>query len=201
MRFRLVFLAAALFPLLTLPSGAAETLPVPSDSRARQLIEELHLQPLAGESGWFGGAETSALQVAQEGHTLRARSSIYYLLTRETPVNYLHGLASDDEHVLVEGGPVDYYLFLPDGTATRQTLGRDVEVGQRPRVVAPGGCQKALQLREGAGYALMVTVLAPEWTADRAQIGAGKEFIHRYANAAPWATPDFLRFLIGPNFR
>jgi hypothetical protein len=43
-------------------------------------------------------------------------------------------------------------------------------------------------------------VLTPQWTPDRVRIGAGTEFVERFAGAAPWATPEFLRTLIGPNW-
>ena len=137
------------------------------------------------------------------------------MLTRELPVNYLHWLEPDDTHVLLDGGPVDYFVFHPDGRAEKFTLGRDVAAGERLVVPVPGGCWKALRLHPGAGFALMANVLSPgfppmsesekAWTEvitpDRVRIGAGAAWIARYRGAAPWATEGFLRELIGPNFR
>ncbi len=122
------------------------------------------------------------------------------MLTRELPINFLHYLASDDTHILIEGGPVDYDIFCPGRPARRETLGMDLAHGERPVVAIPGGCWKALELRPGAAYALMANALSPEFTPDRVRIGAGADWIGRFAGTAPWATPAHLRKLIGPNW-
>lgn len=190
---------ALLLLLAALPLRADP--PAPADPRARELIATLKLEYLPGESGYFGFLGRSAQTVAAAGRPLAAQSRIYYLLTAEAPVNHLHWLASDDTHVLVEGGPVDYFIFHPDGAVEKVTLGRDAAAGQQLVVAIPGNCRKALRLHPGAGYVLLVNVLTPEWTPDRVTIGAGADFLHQYAGRAPWATEDFLRGLIGPNFR
>jgi predicted cupin superfamily sugar epimerase len=180
--------------LLFLESAAQE------DTRAQELIQTLKLDVLPKESGYLGAIGVSSQTVAIDGRRLAVQSQNYYLLTRELPVNYLHWLASDDTHILVEGGPVDYFLFHPDGRAEKLTLGMDLAAGQRPLVAVPGGCWKALRLRGDAAYALMVNTLSPEFTPDRVTIGAGAGWIERYAGGAAWATPETLREFIGPNW-
>lgn len=129
------------------------------------------------------------------------QGQVYYMLTRELPVNYLHWLEPDDTHILLDRGPVDYFIFHPDGRAERVTLGRDAAAGEKLVVPVPGGCWKALRLRPGAGYALMANVLSPDWSPQGVRIGAGADWIAKYRGAAPWATEEFLRGLIGPNFQ
>lgn len=172
--------------------------PPPAAVRARELITTLKLEYLPGESGYFGLLGRSALSVEQGGRKLAAQSRIYYLLTAEAPINYLHWLASDDTHVLLEGGPVDYFIFHPDGSVAKITLGRDLAAGQQLVAAIPGGCWKALRLHPGAGYVLLANVLSPEWTSDRVKIGAGPDFLARFTGAASWATADFLRGLNVP---
>jgi uncharacterized protein len=186
-------LAAALSGLQPAPS-------VPSHARAHELIRVLKLEVLPRESGYPGIIGRSAQTVILGGRTLAVQSQNYYMLTRDRPVNYLHWLAPDDTHILIEGGPVDYFIFHPDGRADKVTLGLDPAAGQHPVVAVPGGCWKALRLRDGAGYALMANTLSPEFTPDRVKIGAGADWVKRYAGSAPWATPDALRELIGPNW-
>jgi uncharacterized protein len=171
-----------------------------TDARARELIEKLHLTVLPKESGYLGIIGVSARKVTVGGRALAVQSQNYYMLTRERPINYLHWLAPDDTHILIEGGPVDYFVFHPDGHAEKVTLGMDLAAGQRPVVAVPGGCWKALRLRDGASYALMANTLSPEFTPDRVKIGAGPEWVKRFTNSAPWATPNALRELIGPNW-
>lgn len=186
---------------LLLVGRIAGAQPSRDHARARELIAQLRLEPLAGESGYFAflGASAQTVTTTDGGATLPAQSRIYYLLTRDKSLNYLHWLASDDTHILLEGGPVDYYIFHPDGRAEMITLGRDLALGQQLVVAIPGGCWKALRLHDGAGYALMVNVLSPAWAPDRVKIGAGEGFLRRYTGSAPWATKTFLRELIGPN--
>jgi uncharacterized protein len=170
-----------------------------SDARARELIQSLHLTVLPKESGYLGIIGVSAQKVTVDGRALAVQSQNYYMLTRERPINYLHWLVPDDTHILIEGGPVDYFIFHPDGHAEKITLGMDLAAGQRPVVAVPGGCWKALRLHDGASYALMANTLSPEFTPDRVKIGAGPDWLKRFTNSAPWATPQALREMIGPN--
>ena len=118
-------------------------------ARARELIHTLHLKVLPKESGYLGLIGQSAQRANIDGHPLAIQSQVYYMLTRDRPINYLHWLAPDDTHILIEGGPVDYFIFHPDGHVEMVTLGRDVAAGERPLVAVPGGCWKALQSAQG----------------------------------------------------
>ena len=204
LHMRKQFFVSAGFAALTLAMLAATA---NSDDRAseparvRELIDTLHLSPLPKESGYLGLIGDSAQKVQVDGRALKVQSQVYYMLTRDRPVNYLHWLASDDTHILIEGGPVDYFIFHPDGRVEKQVLGRDVAAGERPVVAVPGGCWKALRLHNGVSYALMANALSPEFTPDRVKIGAGEDWLSRYTGAAPWATSDNLRGLIGPNWK
>jgi len=175
--------------------------PIGSAARARELIQSLHLTVLPKESGYLGIVGVSAQRAQVDGRALAVQSQNYYMLTEELPINYLHWLAPDDTHILIEGGPVDYYIFHPDGRAEMVTLGMDVAHGERPIVAVPGGCWKALRLHKGAKYALMANALSPEFTPDRVKIGEGAEWVKRFAGSAPWATPEALKELIGPNWK
>ena len=174
--------------------------PAGSVARADELIRILGLKPLPRESGYLGLIGESAQKATINGRSLALQSQVYYMLTRDRPINYLHWLAPDDTHILIEGGPVDYFIFHPDGRAEKIVLGRDVAAGQRPVIAVPGGCWKALRLHQGASYALMANALSPEFTPDRVQIGAGPAWILRFSGKAQWATPQTLRELIGPNW-
>jgi len=181
------------------PQAAAPGKPVGSSTRAAELIQTLHLKVLPKESGYLGIVGVSQQHVTVDGRSLAVQSQNYYMLTEELPINYLHRLVPDDTHILIEGGPVDYFIFHPDGHVEIVTLGTDITHGERPIIAVPGGCWKALKLHKGAKYALMANTLSPEFTPDRVKIGEGSAWIKRFSDAAPWATPEFLRELIGPN--
>ena len=187
--------------MCVLAMGAVQAAtPAATDARAKEIIRTLKLKVLPKESGYLGIIGVSAQKINIGGRMLAVQSQNYYMLTRERPINYLHWLASDDTHILVEGGPVDYFIFYPDGHAEKVTLGFNYAAGERPVVAVPGGCWKALRLHEGANYALMVNTLSPEFTPDRVKIGENAEWVKRFAGAAPWATPERLREFIGPNW-
>jgi uncharacterized protein len=197
MKHPLVVVTLATASVIGLRAAAPQT---GSDARVRELIQTLRLTVLPKESGYLGIIGRSAQMVNVHGRALAVQSQNYYMLTRDLPINYLHWLVPDDTHILIEGGPVDYFIFHPDGRAEKVTLGFDVAAGQRPVVAVPGGCWKALRLHEGASYALMANTLSPEFTPDRAKIGAGTDWMKRFTNAAPWATEKALREMIGPNW-
>jgi predicted cupin superfamily sugar epimerase len=190
---------ALLAPVNTAAHGTSE--PEGTGARASELIRTLHLSVLPKESGYLGLIGESAQKASVEGRSLAVQSQVYYMLTRDRPVNYLHWLAPDDTHILIEGGPVDYFIFHPDGRAEKFVLGRNVAAGERPVVAVPGGCWKALRLHDGASYALMANALSPEFTPDRVRIGEGAEWVKRFTHAASWASPETLRALIGPNWQ
>jgi uncharacterized protein len=169
--------------------------------REQELIQWLKLEPLPEESGYLGIIGKSAQTQFVDDRRLAVQSQNYYMLTNEWPINYLHWLASDDTHILIEGGPVDYYIFHPEGRAEKLTLGMDLANGERPVIPVPGGCWKALRLHDGARYALMANALSPEFTPDRVRIGEGAAWMKRYTGQAPWATETTLRQLIGPNWK
>ena len=187
-------------PIALVICAAGAQSPTRGDPRASELIRWLHLKVLPKESGYLGLIGQSSQIIAVGNRSLAVQSQVYYMLTHDRPVNYLHWLASDDTHILIEGGPVDYFIFHPDGTVEKITLGRDVSRGERPVVAVPGGCWKALRLHSGVRYALMANALSPEFTPDRVRIGEGPAWIRRYAGAAWWATEENLQALIGPNW-
>src|SRR5277367_1480921 len=91
----------------------------PSDAHARELIRALKLEVLPRESGYLGIIGRSAQTISINGRALAVQSQNYYMLTRDRPMNYLHWLEPDDTHILIEGGPVDYFIFHPDGRAEK----------------------------------------------------------------------------------
>ena|ERR1019366_2499903 len=100
MRRALIFIlfAGILAPI----QGNAQT---NNDARVRELMQALHLNALPKESGYLGIIGQSTQTVEVDGRPLAVQSQVYYMLTRDRPVNYLHWLAPDDTHILIEGGP------------------------------------------------------------------------------------------------
>ncbi|MDA0348766.1 MAG: cupin domain-containing protein [Verrucomicrobia bacterium] len=173
---------------------------IPNKNRLESLKTRLGLRPLGGEGGLFTEAYVSNLMVEATDGPSPASNCIYYALTKDQPQNHLHHLVSDDYHILIEGGPADYYIFHPEGKAESITLGCDLEAGQKMVVATPANCWKAIRLNLHAKYVLIGSVVTPAWNPNRITIGSGQSFIDTYVGKADWATTEFLRSLIGPNW-
>lgn len=180
--------------LLTNSSLAAES------TRSQELVKQLNLKFLNVEAGLFDVVRVSDLQVNAGDEQSPASNAIYLMLNQDQPINYVQWLYSDDYQVLIEGGPADYYLFYQDGTTEKITMGRDVAAGQRMIVPAPGGTAKAIILHDSAEYILMGSVLSPAWSPHRVRIGGDQVFVDKYRGSSNWASDDFIKRLIGPNF-
>ena len=57
-------------------------------------------------------------------------SSIYYLLTRETPIGHFHLNRSDIVHYYHLGDAIKYSLIFPDGALETVVMGSDIIAGQ-----------------------------------------------------------------------
>lgn len=169
--------------------------PDPSD-RAAFWRRALQLEPLPVESGWWAPRSRSDLPVTEGEDTLAAHNSIYYLLDAERPVNYWHRLASDDIHVLIEGGPVEYLLATDAGTIERHVLGTDVDAGEQPVVVCPAGTTKALRLLDPLSYALIGSVVTSGWAPVRVSFIAP---VIRDEHRPAWLGSGTVRALTSPD--
>ena len=162
---------------------------------AQAIIDTYGMTYLERESGYLVLREGSEFTADVDGAVQSIHNSIYYLLTAKKPINYLHWLASEDIHILVDGGPLDYYLFLEDGTVKHVRLGLDRSKGEVPAVTVPARSYKAIKLVTGSKYGLMVNVLTPAWSKERVKIGVEPDFFSTYTNKASWATSEFLHSL------
>jgi len=187
--------------VLTLLLATASLLPAQKtgSDRAEQIIAQLDMHPLPKESGYWGVIGATAPIRDVHGRILATQSATYSLLTHDRSTRFLNKMVPIETDVLVEGGPVDVYIFCGNDVS-QVTLGRNYADLEAGLAIVPAGCWKAEVLRDGAAYALMVNLLSPEFTTDRVTTGAGPEWVNRYTGKAPWATPEFLRRLIGPNF-
>jgi uncharacterized protein len=137
--------------------------------RADEWIERLGLSVLEGESGWWAPAFRSDVAVrTSDDVESPASNAIYYLLDPRRPINAWHWLASDDTHVVVDGGPVEYIVVSEDGSVTRSVILRET----RPMISVPAGSYKALRLVDPAGFALVCSIVTPAWTPERVRVEA-----------------------------
>ena len=108
------------------------------------LIEKLNLTKHI-EGGYFSETHRSADPISTPDRVDASRSvftSIFYLLTDDRPMNHLHRNKSDIMHYFQAGSAFSYILVTPDGELRRVKLGMDLEAGELPQLLVPGGYWK-----------------------------------------------------------
>jgi predicted cupin superfamily sugar epimerase len=87
---------------------------------------------------------------------------IYYMLTSDSPIGYLHRSQADTVHFFHLGHSLDILTVGPGRVPARSTMGTDFSKGHVPQVAVPGGVWKAFELIEGP-FALISEAVAPAW--------------------------------------
>ena len=126
----------------------------------QEIIKSLSLEPHPSEGGYFKRTYCSAITVACPAGTRNTLSSIYYMLSDDSPIGYLHKNQSDIIHYFHSGSAINYTIIHPDGRLENQTLGNDLSRGQTPQLTVKGGCWKAGELCEGQ-YGLLSEAVSP----------------------------------------
>ncbi len=120
------------------------------------VIHQLQLEAHV-EGGFYRRTYCSPLTTANTP-TRACMSSIYYLLTDDSPTGHLHCNRSDIVHYYqggaLQGGPsqagvLRYTLIHPDGRVEKVLLGPDLTEGHQWQLIVPGGVWKASELVSG----------------------------------------------------
>ncbi|AUI85496.1 cupin [Vibrio azureus] len=131
-----------------------------------KLIKQLNLFPHE-EGGYFRQTYKSQDTVQTErennGGVRRFATSIYYMLTENSPIGFFHKNLSPILHFYHSGGPLTYRFIHPDGSIEEHILGPDLESGHKLQLVAPGGVWKSSELKQGYNYGLVSEVVLPGW--------------------------------------
>ncbi len=121
----------------------------------RLLIKQLNLVQHI-EGGYF-------IRTYQSQHQVNSRacmSSIYYMLTDDSPIGYFHMNKSDIMHYFHLGSPITYYTISPQGELESFTLGPDITAGQALQKLVKGGYWKASVLEKGE-FGLISEAVSP----------------------------------------
>jgi predicted cupin superfamily sugar epimerase len=149
--------------------------------RVRQIIDELGLSPHP-ERGYYAEnyrAEQRVLCQA-DARERAASTAIYFLVTAEEPVTYLHRLASDEIFHLYEGGPLAVLRLFPDRTWDVSRLGLDLGAGERPQLLIPRGTWFGTELTRPASHCLIGCTVAPGFEFEDFELAADAELELQY---------------------
>ncbi|MBE9044738.1 cupin domain-containing protein [Pleurocapsales cyanobacterium LEGE 10410] len=125
------------------------------------LIQQLSLTEHI-EGGYFSESYRSNFNVttARVGSDRSILTSIYYLLTDDRPIDYLHKNQSDILHYFHAGSPITYFMISPAGELSKVKLGLNFALGEVAQLLVPGGCWKAAVLEAGE-FGLLGESVAP----------------------------------------
>ncbi len=127
----------------------------------QQLIEKLSLEPHI-EGGYFSQTYRSSLEtsVAYGKKPRCFLSSIYYMLTKDSPIGYMHKNKSDIIHYFQGGSPLTYILISSNGKLDKKILGADLDKGHQLQLIVRADCWKATELPEGE-FGLVSEAVSP----------------------------------------
>ncbi|MDR3471824.1 MAG: cupin domain-containing protein [Devosia sp.] len=127
------------------------------------IIAALGLEPHF-EGGFFRAMfrATDRAPFATEQGLRLSMTSIYYMLTDDSPIDVFHTKLSDGIQYFHFGAPISYHLIHPDGRYEAVVLGPDLDKGQVPALAVKGGVWKAAELPAGE-FGLVSEVVSPGW--------------------------------------
>jgi purine nucleoside permease/predicted cupin superfamily sugar epimerase len=141
---------------------------------AKQLAEALNLEPHI-EGGYFRQTFKADHRpsIATEKGDRVTMTSIYYLLSADSPVGHFHMNQSDIMHYFHTGDPITYYMLKPDGSLQITILGPDPTKGHQMQMMVKGGTWKASKIPTDAkfGYGLIGEAVAPGFDYADMQLG------------------------------
>ena len=136
---------------------------------AEHVIQGLDLEPMSDDAcpGFYRPTYQSNLKADMEKDRAAA-SLIYYLMTREVPVDPWHILTSDEILLYHAGAPMIQMLLYPDGTWEEVVLGPKVDQGQVMQKVIPAGTWMGFVKKEDPEYdwGLYGVMVVPAWHMD-----------------------------------
>lgn len=159
---------------------------VPTTSNATELTKEdlvntLQLQPHV-EGGYYKRTFEAAHRPKVDfGNGPRfTMTSIFYLLTEDSPIGHWHLNKSDIIHYYHLGGALTYYLIDQDGKLSTVVLGPDIKKGEQLQFTVKGGTWKATQLSDNAAYGLLSEAVAPGFDFQDMSLGQTADLIQQY---------------------
>jgi predicted cupin superfamily sugar epimerase len=147
-----------------------------------ELVAALDLEPHL-EGGYYRRTYQSDDQsmVTTTGGQRYRMTSIFYLLTKDSPVGHFHLNQSDIVHYYHLGDAIEYSLIFPDGTLKTVLMGSDVMAGEYLQLNVPGGVWKASRLVEGsAGFGLISEAVSPGFDYADMELGDREKLRERF---------------------
>ena len=159
--FYLLFCVALITTAQAKPSIPDNT---SSNYTVDQVIEYLQLEGHV-EGGFYRRTyeATKTPKISTDAGKRFSMTSIFYLLSAESPIGHFHLNKSDIVHYFQLGDPITYYLIDPNGKLKTVVMGTNLAAGEKLQLTVPGGTWKASKIVKGGkkGYSLISEAVSP----------------------------------------
>ncbi len=147
------------------------------------IITLLNLEPHPTEGGYFRRTYQSDLSCNTENGSRMLLTSIYYMLTKESPGGFLHRNKSDILHYHHLGASIKYTLVSPDGVLSEKILGSNIVNGEMLQLLVPSGWWKASRLCAGeVDYGLISEAVSPGFEYADNEIATEEQVLQLFPN-------------------
>jgi purine nucleoside permease/predicted cupin superfamily sugar epimerase len=150
---------------------------------AEQLASALNLEAHV-EGGYFRQTFKADHRntIATKNGDRVTMSSIFYLLSANSPIGHFHMNQSDIMHYFHMGDPITYYMLNADGSLQKTVLGQYPEKGQQMQMMVKGGTWKASKITTTGkyGYGLIGEAVAPGFEYADMQLGKTANLIKQF---------------------
>ena len=150
---------------------------------AKQLAKALNLEEHV-EGGYFRQTFKADHRptIATDNGNRVTMTSIYYLLSAQSPIGHFHMNQSDIMHYFHMGDPITYYMLNADGSLQTTILGPDPSQGHQMQMMVKGGTWKASKISTSGkyGYGLIGEAVAPGFEYADMQLGKTANLIKQF---------------------
>jgi len=165
-------------------SKKPEEKPLNSQAIIKALSLEAHV-----EGGYFkrSYSASDANQVQTPYGMRLSMSSIYYLLTTDSPKGHWHLNRSDIQHYYQLGAAIEYFLLHPNGELEVKRLGPNILAGEQLQLTVKGGTWKASRLLfkdeakpQSDEFGLVAEAVSPGFDYADMQLGQAESLIRAF---------------------
>lgn len=150
----------------------------------QQLIAHLQLEPHL-EGGYFRRTYAASRTAAIEDVGDRLlMSSIFYLLTDDSPIGFFHRNRSDILHYWQGGSSLTYYLIDSTGQLRQVQLGPNLDAGEQLQLLVTGDTWKATELHAGE-FGLLSEAVSPGFEYRDMELATSAGLLAQFPHLAP----------------
>lgn len=143
---------------------------------AQDWIDHLNLEPHP-EGGYYKQTEVSTLTHEASGKDLPLYTSIYFLLTPDSP-SHFHRLTSDEMWFFHAGSPLTVHSLTPSGNYEAIKLGLDFSAGQHVHHTVSAGTIFGSTVEQD--YALVSCTVVPGFDFSEFELFTKQDLLHSY---------------------